>query len=207
MAETWSIAGTYLESCNCEVDLPVPAGRRPRGRPLDLRRVRGRAVVGDRARARRRRRPRRPRRRARVPLRRRRARLAVGLRPLRRRAGRRAPARGARGDPHRRLGGTPLAQFPWAFKPSRQLAVRAVPIEVDHHAAAGLVPRGRVRRRPRGRPGRRPGARDVRDPRPRPQGRRASRRAAARRRRPAAVRARRALRLPEHVRVLLRVRG
>jgi hypothetical protein len=29
------------------------------------------------------------------------------------------------------LGGTALAQFPWAFKPSRQLGVRAVPIEVD----------------------------------------------------------------------------
>lgn len=28
-------------------------------------------------------------------------------------------------------GGTALAQFPWAFKPSRQLGVRAVPIEVD----------------------------------------------------------------------------
>jgi hypothetical protein len=31
-------------------------------------------------------------------------------------------------------GGTALAQFPWAFKPSRQLGVRAVPIEVKHHA-------------------------------------------------------------------------
>ena len=31
-------------------------------------------------------------------------------------------------------GGTVLAHFPWAFKPSRQLAVRAVPIEIDHHA-------------------------------------------------------------------------
>src|SRR3954469_17283393 len=29
-------------------------------------------------------------------------------------------------------GGTALAQFPWAFKPSHNLAVRAVPIEVDH---------------------------------------------------------------------------
>jgi hypothetical protein len=29
-------------------------------------------------------------------------------------------------------GGTPLAQFPWAFKPSRRLGVRAVPIEVEH---------------------------------------------------------------------------
>jgi hypothetical protein len=33
-----------------------------------------------------------------------------------------------------RLGGTPLAQFPWVFKPSRPLGVRAVPIEVEHHA-------------------------------------------------------------------------
>jgi hypothetical protein len=29
------------------------------------------------------------------------------------------------------LGGTALAHFPWAWKPSRQLGVRAVPIEVD----------------------------------------------------------------------------
>ena len=32
------------------------------------------------------------------------------------------------------LGGPPLVQFPWAFKASRLLAVRAVPIEVAHHA-------------------------------------------------------------------------
>jgi hypothetical protein len=31
-------------------------------------------------------------------------------------------------------GGTALAQFPWAFKPSRLLGVRAVRIEVEHHA-------------------------------------------------------------------------
>jgi hypothetical protein len=35
------------------------------------------------------------------------------------------------------LGGTPLAQFPWVFKPSRRFAVRAVPIEVEHHARRG----------------------------------------------------------------------
>jgi hypothetical protein len=34
-------------------------------------------------------------------------------------------------------GGTALAHFPWAFKPARQLGVRAVPIEVDHHAPRG----------------------------------------------------------------------
>ena len=32
-----------------------------------------------------------------------------------------------------RLGGTALAQFPWAFKASRPLGVRAVPIEVEHY--------------------------------------------------------------------------
>ena len=31
-----------------------------------------------------------------------------------------------------RLGGTAVAHFPWAFKPSRPLGVRAVPIEVEH---------------------------------------------------------------------------
>ena len=36
-----------------------------------------------------------------------------------------------------RLGGTPLLQFPWAFKPSRRLGVRAVPIEVEHHPRRG----------------------------------------------------------------------
>ena len=64
------------------------------------------------------------------------------------------------------LGGTTLVQFPWAFKPSRQLGVRAVPIAVEHHAAPPLVPRRGVRRGARGRAGRRPGARDLRDPRP-----------------------------------------
>jgi hypothetical protein len=33
--------------------------------------------------------------------------------------------------------GTPIVQFPWAFKPSRQLAVRAVPITVEHRARRG----------------------------------------------------------------------
>jgi hypothetical protein len=35
------------------------------------------------------------------------------------------------------LGGTPLAQFPWVFKPSRRFAVRSVPIEVSHTARRG----------------------------------------------------------------------
>ena len=34
-------------------------------------------------------------------------------------------------------GGTAVAHFPWAFKPSRQLGVRAVPIEVGHHERRG----------------------------------------------------------------------
>jgi hypothetical protein len=33
-----------------------------------------------------------------------------------------------------RLGGSALVHFPWAFKPSRPLGVRAVPIEVEHYA-------------------------------------------------------------------------
>ena len=35
------------------------------------------------------------------------------------------------------LGGPALVQFPWAFKPSRRLGVRAVPIEVEHRARKG----------------------------------------------------------------------
>lgn len=36
-----------------------------------------------------------------------------------------------------RLGGTPDEQFPWVFKPSRLLGVRAVPIEVEHTPMRG----------------------------------------------------------------------
>jgi hypothetical protein len=36
-----------------------------------------------------------------------------------------------------RLGGTPLKQFPWAFKDSNPLGVRAVPIEIDHAPGRG----------------------------------------------------------------------
>jgi hypothetical protein len=35
------------------------------------------------------------------------------------------------------LGGTPQKQFPWAFKASDLLAVRAVPIEIDHTRGKG----------------------------------------------------------------------
>ena len=72
-------------------------------------------------------------------------------------------------------GGTALVQFPWAFKPSRQLGVRAVPIEVEHFARRRWFRAGESRRRPRGRPGLRAGAGDVHDPGPRSLGRRASR--------------------------------
>ena len=36
-----------------------------------------------------------------------------------------------------RLGGTPLSQFPWAFKPSRLLAVVPGAIEIDHTPGRG----------------------------------------------------------------------
>ena len=36
-----------------------------------------------------------------------------------------------------RLGGTPLKQFPWAWKPSDLLGVRAAPIEIDHTPGRG----------------------------------------------------------------------
>jgi hypothetical protein len=36
-----------------------------------------------------------------------------------------------------RLGGTPLKQFPWAWKDSHLLGVRAVPIEIDHTPGKG----------------------------------------------------------------------
>ena len=35
------------------------------------------------------------------------------------------------------LGGTPREQFPWAFKASNLLGVRAVPIEIDHTSGRG----------------------------------------------------------------------
>jgi hypothetical protein len=52
-----------------------------------------------------------------------------------------------RGDEHQRdaltqiflgrLGGTPVKQFPWAFKPSELLGVRAVPMAIDHTRGRG----------------------------------------------------------------------
>jgi hypothetical protein len=42
-----------------------------------------------------------------------------------------------------RLGGTPMEQFPWAFKSSRLLGVRAVSIEIDHAPRRAWVRAGR----------------------------------------------------------------
>jgi hypothetical protein len=42
------------------------------------------------------------------------------------------------------LGGTPLKQFPWAWKPSNLLGVRAVEIAIDHTPAKGWFRAGSV---------------------------------------------------------------
>ena len=42
-----------------------------------------------------------------------------------------------------RAGGTPLKQFPWAYKPSRPVAVRAAAIEIDHTPRRGWFRVGR----------------------------------------------------------------
>jgi hypothetical protein len=44
------------------------------------------------------------------------------------------------------LGGTPLKQFPWAWKPSELLGVRAVPFELDHAPGRGRVSAGSMLR-------------------------------------------------------------
>lgn len=41
------------------------------------------------------------------------------------------------------LGGTPMEQFPWVFKPSRPFAVRAAPIEIDHSETRGWFRAGK----------------------------------------------------------------
>jgi hypothetical protein len=130
-SESWSVAGTYLESCNCEVICPC---RRVDGHSVGrstygicegaLSWVVERGHVGD------------------VDL----AGLAAVLAC---RYDDDEPGSpwdfflylDERGDEQQRaaleailtgaLGGTALAQFPWAFKPSRPLGVRAVPIAVD----------------------------------------------------------------------------
>lgn len=42
-----------------------------------------------------------------------------------------------------RAGGTPLRQFPWAYKDSKLLGVRSVPIELDHKPGKGWFRAGR----------------------------------------------------------------
>ena len=142
MAEKWHIAGTYLESCNCDVICPCRRiGGRAGGRStfgvcegaLSWAIARGRAGDVD---------------------------LSGLAAVLASRYDDDEPGSpwdfvlyvDERGDADQRaaleaiitgrLGGTPLAQFPWAFKESRQLAVRAVPIEVDHQARRGLFRAG-----------------------------------------------------------------
>jgi hypothetical protein len=41
------------------------------------------------------------------------------------------------------LGGTPVDQFPWVFKPSRRLAVRSAPIEIEHSETRGWFRAGK----------------------------------------------------------------
>jgi hypothetical protein len=41
------------------------------------------------------------------------------------------------------LGGTPLNQFPWVFKPSRPIGVRSAPIEIDHAETRGWFRAGK----------------------------------------------------------------
>ena len=133
MAEPWRIAGTYLEACNCDAICPcrrvggVPGGRSTLGiceGALSWAIARGRAGsvdLGGLA-------------------------MALAFRydddepgspwdfvlylDERQREAMEAILTG-------RYGGTALAHFPWAWKDSRLLAVRAVPIAVDHHARRG----------------------------------------------------------------------
>ena len=137
MAETWHIAGTYLESCNCDVICPCRrVGGRAGGRStlgvcegaLSWAISRGR--VGE------------------LDL----AGLAMVLafrydddEPgspwdfflyLDERADERQRA-AMEGILTGRLEGTALTHFPWAWKENRLLDVRAVPIEVDHQTRRG----------------------------------------------------------------------
>ncbi len=46
------------------------------------------------------------------------------------------------------LGGDAIAHFPWAWKESKRIAVRALDIEVDHTSAAPVASDPRSRERP-----------------------------------------------------------
>jgi len=142
MSGTWSLAGTYLESCNCDVICPCRRiGGRAGGRStygicegaLSWAIERGRADDVDLAG------------------------LAVVL-ALRYdddepgspwdfvlyldEHGDARQLAALEGIFTGRLGGTALAQFPWAFKPSRLAEVRAVPIEVEHEPRRGWFKAG-----------------------------------------------------------------
>jgi len=142
MSGSWSLAGTYLESCNCDVICPCRRiGGRAGGRStygicegaLSWAIERGRADDVDLAG------------------------LAVVLAL---RYDDDEPGSpwdfvlylDERGDARQRAalegiltgswGGTALAQFPWAFKPSRLADVRAVPIAVEHEPRHGWFTAG-----------------------------------------------------------------
>ena len=66
-----------------------------------------------------------------------------------------------------RLRGSQVDHFPWAWKPSHSLAVRPAEIEIEHVPGRRLVPRRPLRLRPRPAAGRERRDRHLRDPRPR----------------------------------------
>lgn len=142
MAEQWHIAGTYLESCSCEAICPCRRiGGRAGGRStygvcegaLSWAIARGRAGGVD---------------------------LSGLAAVLACRYDDDEPGSpwdfflyvDERGDEDQRaaleaiisgrLGGAALAHFPWAWKESRRLGVRAVAIEVEHHARRGFFRAG-----------------------------------------------------------------
>src|SRR6478672_959034 len=187
-------------------DLPVPAGRRPQRRALDLRGVPRRAVVDGAGGRRGRRRPGRDARGHGHPLPRRRARLAVDVRAVRRRARRRAPATGDGRHLHRAPGRRAHQAVPVGVQGRGPARRRGAGHRDRAHAGARLVPGGRQHRRPRARAGPRPGAGDLRDPGPPPAGPRAHQRVDRRRRGPADVLGPGALRLRVRLRLRLRRR-
>jgi hypothetical protein len=136
-APSWAISGTYLESCNCDTICPCRAvGGRKGGRSthgvcmgalsweIEDGGVEDVSLAGLRA--------------------------VLALRYDDDEAG--SPWDYVlfvddRGDPDQRrlleaiflgqLGGTPEQQFPWVFKPSRLIATRVAPIELDHAERRG----------------------------------------------------------------------
>jgi hypothetical protein len=133
----WAIAGTYLESCNCEAICPCrTVGGRPGGRSTygECLGALSWAVEGGRA--------------GDVDL------SGLGAVLVLRYSDDEPGSPWTyflfvdeRGDERQRealahiltgrLGGTPLRQFPWVWKESRPLGWRAVPIEIDHRSRRG----------------------------------------------------------------------